>query len=67
MVANFALSSEMLYIAQNASRIARAYFEIVLRKGWSSTTHTCLLLSKCIERKMWDYQTPVCHFYQSFV
>ncbi|KAE9553444.1 hypothetical protein FO519_003357 [Halicephalobus sp. NKZ332] len=58
-VSNFALSSEMLYIAQNASRIARSYFEIVLRKGWASTTHTCLLMSKCIQSRMWNYQSPL--------
>uniref|UniRef100_A0A7E4USK6 MIF4G domain-containing protein n=1 Tax=Panagrellus redivivus TaxID=6233 RepID=A0A7E4USK6_PANRE len=58
-VTNFALTSEMLYIAQNASRIARAFFEIVLRRGWASTTHTCLLLSKCIQQRLWSYQTPL--------
>ena len=58
-ISNFALSSEMLYIAQNASRIARSYFEISLRKGWASTTHMCLLMSKCIQNRMWSYQSPL--------
>ncbi len=32
----FALVSDMVYITQSASRIFRALFEIVLRKGWAA-------------------------------
>ncbi len=36
----------MLYISSNAPRIARALFEIVLRKGWAGMTETMLTICK---------------------
>ncbi|KAI6180712.1 hypothetical protein M3Y98_00750700 [Aphelenchoides besseyi] len=53
------LSSETLYIAQNASRVARALFEITLRKGWAATAIECLNISKYIQRRLWSYNSPL--------
>lgn len=36
----------MLYISSNAPRIARALFEIVLRKGWAGMTDIMLTICK---------------------
>ncbi len=36
----------MMYISQNAPRIARALFEIALRRGWSSLAELMLTMSK---------------------
>ena len=35
-----------MYVSQNAPRIARALFEICLRRGWSSAAELCLTMSK---------------------
>ncbi len=59
---DFALLSDMLYIAQNAARIARALFEIALKKGWSSLAYTMLRIAKSIDRRMWWFQSPLRQF-----
>ena len=43
---SFSLTADMMYISQNAPRIARALFEIALRRGWSSLAELMLTLSK---------------------
>jgi Sec63 Brl domain len=50
------------YIAQNAARVARALFEITLRKGWSSVARSLLQLSKAIDRRAWWFQSPLRQF-----
>ncbi|KAH7693152.1 Type III restriction enzymeres subunit family protein, partial [Aphelenchoides avenae] len=60
MIKNFALVSETFYVSENASRLARAFFEIVLRRGWAQTTIACLNMSKCIQRRVWyNHQSPL--------
>ncbi|KAI1690567.1 sec63 brl domain-containing protein [Ditylenchus destructor] len=56
---NFTLQAESLFVAQNASRIARALFEIVLRRGWAQTTSACLQMSKCINNRLWPFNSPL--------
>ncbi|CAK5114420.1 unnamed protein product [Meloidogyne enterolobii] len=58
-VKDFALSSELYYISQNAGRIARAIFEIALRRGWAQTTEACLTMAKCIEQRLWPFNSPL--------
>ncbi len=58
----FTLLSDMLYIAQNAARIARALFEIALKKGWSSLAYTLLRIAKSIDRRVWWFQSPLRQF-----
>jgi activating signal cointegrator complex subunit 3 len=53
------LYSETTYISQNASRIARALFEIALKKEWAYTTVQCLNMSKYIQRRIWGYNSPL--------
>ncbi|KAF7630755.1 hypothetical protein Mgra_00008963 [Meloidogyne graminicola] len=60
-VKDFALSSELYYISQNAGRIARAIFEISLRRGWAQTTEACLIMAKCIEQRLWPFNSPLRH------
>lgn len=58
-VSHSTLSSETNYVAQNASRIARALFEIALRKEWAHTAVQCLNFSKFIQRRLWNYNSPL--------
>ncbi|KJH43141.1 Sec63 domain protein [Dictyocaulus viviparus] len=58
-IRSFSLISESLYIQQNAGRLCRAIFEIVLRKGWAQATNAFLTMSKCIEKRMWPHQSSL--------
>ena len=55
----FSLISDQNYVVTNASRIARALFEIVLRKNWPLLAGRLLKFAKSIERQMWDFETPL--------
>lgn len=48
-VEDFALVSDTAYIAQNATRIARALLEISLARKWATTSLVLLSISKSIE------------------
>ncbi|CAD5212065.1 unnamed protein product [Bursaphelenchus xylophilus] len=56
---SFTLQTEMFYISQNASRVARALFEITLRKNWAFTAVQCLEFSKYINRRLWNFNSPL--------
>lgn len=58
-VNSFSLISDQNYVVTNAGRIARALFEIVLRKNWSLLAGRVLKFAKTIERQMWDWETPL--------
>lgn len=45
-VESFSLIADMMYVSSNAPRIARAVFEICLRRGWSSCADLALTLCK---------------------
>lgn len=45
-VESFSLIADMMYVSSNAPRIARAVFEICLRRGWSSCAELALTLCK---------------------
>jgi hypothetical protein len=45
-VDSFSLTADMMYVASNAPRIARALFEIVARQRWSNAADTLLKLCK---------------------
>ena len=55
---SFSLCADLNYISQNAGRIARALFEIVLRRGWSSMAVLALDVAKAIERRLWPHESP---------
>ena len=58
-VRSFSLISDQNYIITNATRIARALFEIVLRRNWPLLAGRILKVSKTIEKRMWDFETPL--------
>lgn len=45
-VDSFSLTADMMYVASNAPRIARALFEIVARQRWSNASEMLLKLCK---------------------
>ncbi|KAK9814715.1 hypothetical protein WJX72_010327 [[Myrmecia] bisecta] len=55
-VESFSLIADLMYVSQNAPRIARALFEICLRRGWSSLADMMLTMSKSFERRLWLHQ-----------
>ena len=58
-VRSFSLISDQNYVVTNASRIARALFEIVLRKNWPLLAGRILQFSKTIEKQMWGFESPL--------
>ena len=58
----FALISDMVYVTQSASRLMRALFEIVIKRGWARLADRTLSLCKMIDRRMWSSQCPLRQF-----
>ncbi|CAG9467191.1 unnamed protein product [Pedinophyceae sp. YPF-701] len=61
-IESFSLTADQNYVAQNAPRIARALFEICLRRGWPGMSETLLTLCKAFERRLWPSQHPLRQF-----
>ena len=62
-VEDFALVSDMAYVAQNAARICRALFMIALNRGWGYQCLVLLSLCKSIEKQIWPLiQHPLHQF-----
>ncbi|KAL1916259.1 uncharacterized protein VTP21DRAFT_5876 [Calcarisporiella thermophila] len=59
---DFALVSDSSYVAQNASRIIRALFEIALNRNWGPVTSVLLNMSKSIDKRMWPFEHPLGQF-----
>ena len=59
---DFALVSDMQYVAQNAGRIVRALLEITISKKWASTTAVLMAMSKAIEKRIWPSDHPLKQF-----
>lgn len=58
-VSSFTLISDTNYVAQNASRVCRALFEICLKKNSARKAEKFLQLAKCIDQKIWWDQNPM--------
>lgn len=58
-VNSFSLISDQSFIVQNAQRIARAFFEIVLRKNMPLMSGRVLRVCKMIESRVWPTQHPL--------
>jgi antiviral helicase SLH1 len=61
-VEDFALVSDMQYVAQNAGRIVRALLEITISKKWAGTTAVLMGISKAIENRLWPSDHPLKQF-----
>lgn len=61
-VRSFSLISDMSYITQNAVRIARALFTIVIRQNNPILAGRMLNISKMFEKQMWEFMTPMYQF-----
>ena len=61
-VEDFALVSDMAYVAQNSARICRALFMIALNRRWGYQCLVLLNLCKSIEKRLWPYQHPLHQF-----
>ncbi|XP_065652394.1 activating signal cointegrator 1 complex subunit 3 isoform X2 [Hydra vulgaris] len=55
---SFSLISDMSYVAQNATRIVRALFEISLQNNWAIMAKRLLTLSKVVEKQLWEWEHP---------
>ncbi|KAF6762354.1 Sec63-domain-containing protein [Ephemerocybe angulata] len=56
---DFALVSDMAYVAQNAGRIIRALLEISISRKWAHVTATLMSMSKAIEKRLWPFEHPL--------
>ena len=56
---DFALVSDMLYVAQNGGRIIRARLEIALSRKWAEASAVLMALSKAVEMRLWPFQHPL--------
>ncbi|KAF8914047.1 Sec63 Brl domain-containing protein [Gymnopilus junonius] len=62
MVEDFALVSDMAYVAQNAGRIVRALLEMAISKKWANVTSVLMNMSKSIETRLWPFDHPLRQF-----
>ena len=61
-VNSFTLISDTNYIASNAGRVARALFEICLKKGRAGAALKLLRIAKSVDKRIWWFQTPLRQF-----
>jgi antiviral helicase SLH1 len=61
-IEDFALVSDMGYVAQNAARICRALFMIALNRRWGYQCQVLLSLCKSIEKQIWPFDHPFHQF-----
>lgn len=61
-VEDFALVSDMAYVAQNAGRIARALLEIAISRNWAAVASVLIRLCVSIERRLWALDHPMVQF-----
>ncbi|KAF9008935.1 Sec63 Brl domain-containing protein [Cyathus striatus] len=61
-VDDFALISDMAYVAQNAGRIIRALLEIAISKKWAGVSLALMNMSKAVEKRLWPYEHPLKQF-----
>src|SRR3989338_6014969 len=58
----FSLISDQAYVVENAKRIFRALFEMLLNRGWSSLAVQLLVWVRMIDRRQSTFQHPLLQF-----
>ena len=58
----YAISTDMVYVAQSAGRIMRALFDISVKRGWAQLAYITLNACKMVEKRMWTTMTPLRQF-----
>lgn len=61
-VNSFTLISDTNYIASNAGRVARALFEMCLKKGNAGAALKLMRIAKSVDKRIWWFQTPLRQF-----
>jgi replicative superfamily II helicase len=61
-IKGFTLVSDMNYIASNAGRVARALFEICLKREKAEAAGKFLRIAKSLDSQCWWFLTPLRHF-----
>jgi activating signal cointegrator complex subunit 3 len=61
-IRSFTLISDTNYIASNAGRVARAMFEMCLKRGSVGAAVKLLRIAKSVDRRIWWFQTPLRQF-----
>ncbi|RUS90749.1 hypothetical protein EGW08_001460, partial [Elysia chlorotica] len=61
-VDSFSLVSDMAYVAQNASRIMRALFEIALKNNEPLLASKLLEMCKMLDKRLWTFENPMRQF-----
>ncbi|KAI0265187.1 Sec63-domain-containing protein [Gloeopeniophorella convolvens] len=61
-VEDFALVSDMQYVAQNAGRIVRALLDIAVSRKWANTSAVLMGMNKAIEKRLWPFEQPLKQF-----
>jgi hypothetical protein len=61
-IRSFTLISDTNYIASNAGRVARAFFEMSVRKNKAVEALKLLRIAKSVDKQIWWFQTPLRHF-----
>ncbi|CUA70241.1 hypothetical protein RSOLAG22IIIB_00592 [Rhizoctonia solani] len=61
-VQDFALVSDMAYVAQNGGRIIRALLEIAVSRKFASTAANLAQMSLAVEKRIWPFTNPMEQF-----
>ncbi|CAE6454479.1 unnamed protein product [Rhizoctonia solani] len=61
-VQDFALVSDMAYVAQNGGRIIRALLEIAVSRKFASTAANLAQMSLAVEKRIWPFANPMEQF-----
>lgn len=61
-VDSFTLTSDLNYVTSNAGRIARALFEMFMKKGKADAAVKLLRIAKSIDKRLWWFDTPLRQF-----
>jgi antiviral helicase SLH1 len=59
---DFALVSDLAYVAQQSARICRSLFMVALNRRWGYQCQVLLSMCKSIEKQIWPFQHPFHQF-----